>query len=106
MFISQWKEKKHPTLKRVGRNSPPTSNLTTFGSNILKKQGFSKLYATKQTCFYLSKTKEKKKMSRAVHSQQPTVAPTPGHNDNVMTNPAAAPRILRENQKMKLKYSI
>lgn len=41
-----------------------------------------------------------------MHNQQPTVALTTGHSDNVMTNPAAASRIVRENQKMKLKYSI
>lgn len=41
-----------------------------------------------------------------MHRQKPTVAPTPGHADNVMTSPAAVPRILRENQKIKLKYGI
>jgi len=41
-----------------------------------------------------------------MHRQKPTVARTPGHDDNVMTSPAAVPRILRENQKIKLKYGI
>lgn len=39
-----------------------------------------------------------------MHREKPTVACTPGHDDNVMTSPAAVPRILGENQKIKSKY--
>lgn len=106
MFIGLWTGKNIQPWQTGGRNSLPTSNLTAWGSYILKSKGFCKLYAAKQTCFYVLKSKKKQKTSEAMQSQRPTVARTPGHNDNVMTSPAAVPRILRENQKMKLKYSM
>lgn len=70
----------------------------------LKSTGFCKLRATKQTYFRLLKIKKKRKRNKARPRQKPTVARTPGHDDNVMTSPAAVPRILRENQKLTLKY--
>lgn len=81
------------------RNTQPPSNLAAWQ---LRSEGFCKLHLTKQTYFYLLKMKKKeRKRKKAMHRQKPTVAGTPGHNDNVMTSPAAVPRILRENQKIK-----
>lgn len=83
----------------------PPSNLATRSSYSLKSAGLWKPHVTKQTSFYLLKNKKSKK-KKAMHRQKPTVATTPGHDDNVMTSPAIVPGILRENQKIKLKYGI
>lgn len=41
---------------------------------------------------------------RAIYMKNPTIAHATGSNDKVMTSPAAIPRALRINQKLKLLY--